>query len=117
MYQLPERLHEGLLIVLGDQNFMKLTDLLEDLYTLNNVFLNDIDFNFDELEEDLANAFDYETGEEDDIIYYVYNKLHYSLASYLKQYGITFVETEEPLVYFFIIEINKSFKELRRYIF
>ena len=102
MYQLPERLHEGLLIVLGDQNFMKLTDLLEDLYTLNNVFLNDIDFNFDELEEDLANAFDYETGEEDDIIYYVYNKLHYSLASYLKQYGITFVETEEPLVYFFI---------------
>ena len=102
MYQLPERLHEGLLIVLGDQNFMKLTDLLEDLYTLNNVFLNDIDFNFDELEEDLANAFDYETGEEDDIIYYVYNKLHYLLASYLKQYGITFVETEEPLVYFFI---------------
>ena len=52
-YVLPDNLKQAMTITLGTDRYTDLANCLDDLSSLNDVFLNEIDFNFDELEEGL----------------------------------------------------------------
>ena len=97
-YVLPDNLKQAMTITLGTDRYTDLANCLDDLSSLNDVFLNEIDFNFDELEEGLNDIVS-NMEDEEDIPNAVIDLTRSMLCDYLKSYGIVFVNPDEVKLY------------------